>query len=105
MVYTVNPAILKRLFGHRKLFREALRVHGRNSKTAYTTIVTWVDEFIAKLCTLVSVLAFGSIHLLPSAVNENIQIQKHGDALRAACQLPGMVVYPSAPKHADAALS
>ncbi|PPQ89410.1 hypothetical protein CVT25_002228, partial [Psilocybe cyanescens] len=83
-----SPEILGRLFIHRKLFREASQAHRGNSSLAYTTIITWVDEFIAKLCALTPMLAFGLIHLPPSTTNENIQSQKYSDALRAACQLP-----------------
>uniref|UniRef100_A0A8H7Y7L6 Uncharacterized protein n=1 Tax=Psilocybe cubensis TaxID=181762 RepID=A0A8H7Y7L6_PSICU len=84
----IDPILLKRLFEHRKLFREAARTHCKNSRLSFPTNVTWVDEFIAKLCSLVPMIASGFIHRLPVAINENIQAQKFNDVLRAASQLP-----------------
>ncbi|KAF8912803.1 hypothetical protein CPB84DRAFT_1957224 [Gymnopilus junonius] len=76
----VDLSFIERLFEYRSFFRAQFTL----------TVVTWVDEFLAKLSSLVCTVAAGTTlvtHSVPFH-SDSIGLQKRNDAILAASQLP-----------------
>ena len=94
--FAVDISFLDKLFIYRqKIRRTATNVKGI-SRT--TTIVTWVDELLAKINDALRIVSWRGTPPVDdigcSSTTRSIESQKRHDVLRAVIQLPGMQFFP-----------
>ncbi|KAF9475608.1 hypothetical protein BDN70DRAFT_996278 [Pholiota conissans] len=82
----VSAVALDQLFLYRKIFRDAAITSQSVHRT--TMVLTWVDELLARLHSVLLMLASGSYLNHFENMAESIQSHKREDVLRATVQLP-----------------